>query len=58
MIGEAEKRVGFDFPLEDFLSQTPDQSLLSGVTECKIVNDVTIDGGPQPGLRRIPRSCP
>ena len=46
MIKEAEKRVGFDFPLEDFLSQTPDQSLLSGVTEGKIVNDVTIDGAP------------
>jgi hypothetical protein len=46
MIKEAEKKVGFDFPLEDFLSGTPDQSLLSGVTEGKIVNDVTIDGAP------------
>jgi hypothetical protein len=46
MIKEAEKRVGFDFPLEDFLSQTPDQSLLSGVTEGKIVNEVTINGAP------------
>jgi len=46
MIKEAEKRVGFDFPLEDFLSQTPDRSLLSGVTEGKIVNQVTIDGAP------------
>ena len=46
MIKEAEKRIGFDFPLEDFLSQIPDQSLLSGVTEGKIVNDVTIDGAP------------
>ena len=46
MTREAEKRVGFDFPLEDFLSQTPDHSLLSGVTEGKIVNEVTIDGAP------------
>jgi hypothetical protein len=46
MIKEAEKRVGFDFPLEDFLSSTPDKSLLSGVTEGKIVNEVTIDGAP------------
>jgi len=46
MIKEAESRVGFDFPLEDFLSSTPDKSLLSGVTEGKIVNEVTIDGAP------------
>jgi hypothetical protein len=46
MIKEAETRVGFDFPLEDFLSSTPDKSLLSGVTEDKIVNEVTIDGTP------------
>jgi len=46
MVKEAEKRVGFDFPLEDFLSSAPDQSLLSGVTEGKIVNEVTIDGAP------------
>ena len=46
MIKEAESRVGFDFPLEDFLSPTPDKSILSGVTEGKIVNQVTIDGAP------------
>jgi len=46
MVKEAEKRVGFDFPLEDFLSSAPDQSLLSGVTEGKIVNEVTINGAP------------
>jgi hypothetical protein len=46
MIKEAEKRVGFDFPLEDFLSETSDKALLSGVTEAKIVNQVTIDGAP------------
>jgi len=44
MIKEAEKRVGFDFPLEDFVSPAPDKALLSGVTEAKIVNEVTIDG--------------
>jgi hypothetical protein len=46
MITEAQRRLGFDFPLEDFLSSTPDKSLLSGVTEAKIVNQVTIDGAP------------
>jgi hypothetical protein len=46
MIKEAESRVGFDFPFEDFLSSTPDKSLTSGVTEGKIVNEVTIDGAP------------
>jgi hypothetical protein len=46
MIKEAQRRLGFDFPLEDFLSSTPDKSLLSGVTEAKIVNQVTIDGAP------------
>jgi len=46
MIKEAESRVGFDFPFEDFLSSTPDKSLMSGVTEGKIVNEVTIDGAP------------
>jgi hypothetical protein len=46
MIKEAESRVGFDFPLKDFLSPTPDKSLLSGVTEGKIVNEVTIGGAP------------
>ena len=46
MIKEAEKRVGFDFPLEDFLSETSDKALLSGVADAKIVNEVTIDGAP------------
>jgi hypothetical protein len=46
MVKEAESRVGFDFPLEDFLSPAPDKSILSGVTEGKIVNEVTIDGAP------------
>ena len=44
MLKEAETRVGFDFPLADFLSPAPDKSVLSGVTEAKIVNEVTIDG--------------
>ena len=46
MIKEAESRVGFDFPLEDFLSPTPGESILSGVREAKIDNEVTIDGAP------------
>jgi hypothetical protein len=46
MIKEAEKRLGFDLPIEDFLSETADKALLSGVTEAKIVNEVTIDGAP------------
>jgi hypothetical protein len=46
MVKEGETRVGFDFPLIDFLSSTPDKSVLSGVTEGKIVNEVTIDGAP------------
>jgi len=46
MIKEAESKIGFDFPLEDFLSTAPDKSLLSGVNEGKIVNEVTVDGAP------------
>jgi hypothetical protein len=46
MIKEAETRVGFDFPIADLVSSTPDKSVLSGVTEAKIVNEVTIDGAP------------
>ncbi len=43
---EAEKRIGFDFPLLDFLTTAPDKAILTGVTQGKIVNEVTIDGGP------------
>jgi hypothetical protein len=46
MVKEAETRIGFDFPLMDFLSPSPDKSILSGVTEGKIVNEATIDGAP------------
>jgi hypothetical protein len=46
MIKEAERRIGFDFPLADFLSPAPDKAVLSGVTEGKIVNEVTINGAP------------
>jgi hypothetical protein len=46
MLKEAERRIGFDFPLADFLSPAPDKAVLSGVTEGKIVNEVTINGAP------------
>jgi hypothetical protein len=46
MIKEAASRIGFDFPLEDFLSSTPDKSVMSGVTEGKIVNEVALNGVP------------
>jgi hypothetical protein len=41
---EATKRIGVDFPLADFLSPAPNKSVLAGVTDAKVVNDVTIDG--------------
>lgn len=41
---EATKRLGVDFPLADFLSPAPNRSILAGVTDAKVVNDVTIDG--------------
>jgi hypothetical protein len=44
MAKEANSRIGFDFPLLDFLTAAPDKAVLSGVTAAKIVNDVTIDG--------------
>jgi hypothetical protein len=37
---------GVDFPLTDFLTDTPDTSFLSGVTSGRVVNTVTIDGVP------------
>jgi hypothetical protein len=46
MVKEAESRIGFDFPLVDLLSAAPDKAVLSGVTDAKIVNEVTIDGAP------------
>jgi hypothetical protein len=46
MAKEADSRIGFDFPLLDFLTAAPDKAVLSGVTDAKIVNEVTIDGAP------------
>jgi len=43
MLKEAQTRMGIDFPLEDFVSPDPAKMILSGVTEAKIVNEVTID---------------
>jgi hypothetical protein len=43
MLKEATKRMGFDFPLADFLSPAPNKAILAGVTDAKVVNDVTID---------------
>jgi hypothetical protein len=46
MFAEARKRIGLDFPLVDLLEKSPHESLLKGVTEAKVVNDVTIGGVP------------
>lgn len=37
-------RFGLDFPLADFLTDTPDQAFLFGVTSGRAVDQVTIDG--------------
>lgn len=37
---------GVDFPLSDFLTDTPDKSFLTGVTSGREINTVTIDGVP------------
>jgi hypothetical protein len=44
MMKEAMGRLGVDFPLADFLTDTPDKAFLSGVTQGEVVNTVTIDG--------------
>ena len=46
MMKEAIGRLGVDFPLADFLTDSPSKSFLSGVTEGQVVNTVTIDGVP------------
>jgi hypothetical protein len=46
MMKEAMGRLGVDFPLADFLTNSPSQSFLSGVTQGEVVNTVTIDGVP------------
>jgi hypothetical protein len=46
MLKEAVGRLGVDFPLADFLSETPTKAFLTGVTSGRLVNTVTIDGAP------------
>jgi hypothetical protein len=46
MLKEAASRMGFDFPLADFLDPAPGKALLAGVSEAKVVNEVTVDGVP------------
>ena len=46
MLQEAVGRLGIDFPLADFLTETPDKAFLTGITEGRVVNTVTVDGVP------------
>jgi hypothetical protein len=46
MLKEAVGRLGIDFPLADFLTETPNKAFLTGVTSGRVVNTVTIDGAP------------
>jgi hypothetical protein len=46
MMKVAMGRLGVDFPLADFLTDSPDKAFLTGVTSGRIVNTVTIDGVP------------
>jgi hypothetical protein len=46
MITEVMGKLGVDFPLADFLTAAPDKSFLSGVTDGKVANTVTINGAP------------
>jgi hypothetical protein len=46
MLKEAVGRLGIDFPLADFLTESPNKAFLTGVTEGTVVNTVTIDGVP------------
>jgi hypothetical protein len=46
MMREAMGRLGIDFPLADFLSNEPDKSFLSGVTQGEVANTVSINGTP------------
>ncbi len=46
MLKEAEARLGVDFPLADFLSLAPNKAFLTGVTEGKVVGEVTVNGVP------------
>jgi hypothetical protein len=46
MMKEAMGRLGVDFPLADFLTETPNKAFLTGVTSGGVVNTVTINGSP------------
>jgi hypothetical protein len=46
MLKEAVGRLGIDFPLADFFTEDPEKAFLTGVTEGRAVNTVTIDGTP------------
>ena len=46
MMKEAMGRIGVDFPLADFLTDSPGKAFLSGVTSGRVVNTVTVDGVP------------
>ena len=43
---DASAKLGFDFPLANFLTAAPHDALLEGVKEAKVVNEVAIDGKP------------
>lgn len=43
---DASTKLGFDFPLADFLTSAPHDALLEGVKDAKVVDEVTIDGKP------------
>jgi hypothetical protein len=46
MMKEAMGKLGIDFPLADLLTDTPEKSILSGVTAGEVVNRVSLDGAP------------
>lgn len=46
MMRVAMGRLGVDFPLADFLTDTPDKAFLSGVVSGGVADTVTIDGTP------------
>ena len=46
MMKEAVGRLGIDFPLADFFTEAPDKAFLTGVTEGRVVNTVSIGGTP------------
>ncbi|HWB51396.1 MAG TPA: DUF2092 domain-containing protein [Stellaceae bacterium] len=47
---DASAKLGFDFPLADFLTSAPHDALLEGVKDARVVNEVTIDGKPSTHL--------